>query len=35
MALSHALANFVPVGLLGMLVAGLLATFISNFAATV
>jgi Na+/proline symporter len=35
MVLPHALANFVPVGLLGMLIAGLLAAFMSNFAATV
>jgi len=30
-----ALSNFVPVGLLGILMAGLLAAFMSNFAATV
>ena len=33
--LPDALANFVPVGLLGILIAGLLAAFMSNFAATV
>jgi Na+/proline symporter len=35
MILPQALGNFVPVGLLGMLIAGLLAAFMSNFAATV
>ena len=35
MVLPDALANFVPVGLLGLLIAGLLAAFMSNFAATV
>jgi SSS family solute:Na+ symporter len=30
-----ALAKFVPVGILGLLIAGLLAAFMSNFAATV
>ena len=35
MVLPHALKNFVPVGLLGILIAGLLAAFMSNFAATV
>ena len=33
--LPDALANFVPAGLLGILIAGLLAAFMSNFAATV
>ncbi len=33
--LPDALANYVPAGLLGVLVAGLLAAFMSNFAATV
>jgi len=33
--LPMALAKFVPVGLLGFLIAGLLAAFMSNFAATV
>lgn len=35
MVLPDALSHFVPVGLLGILVAGLLAAFMSNFAATV
>ncbi|MBZ5584865.1 MAG: Na+:solute symporter [Acidobacteriia bacterium] len=35
MVLPHALSHFVPAGLLGVLVAGLLAAFMSNFAATV
>lgn len=35
MVLPDALSHFVPVGLLGLLVAGLLAAFMSNFAATV
>jgi Na+/proline symporter len=35
MVLPDALSHFVPVGLLGVLVAGLLAAFMSNFAATV
>jgi SSS family solute:Na+ symporter len=35
MILPYALDRFVPVGLLGLLVAGLLAAFMSNFAATV
>jgi len=35
MVLPDALSNFVPAGLLGLLVAGLLAAFMSNFAATV
>jgi Na+/proline symporter len=33
--LPYALANFVPVGLLGILMAGLIAAFMSTFAATV
>ena len=33
--LPDALSQFVPAGLLGFLVAGLLAAFMSNFAATV
>lgn len=33
--LPHALGRFVPMGLLGFLMAGLLAAFMSNFAATV
>lgn len=33
--LPYAMANFVPVGLLGVLMAGLLAAFMSTFAATV
>lgn len=33
--LPYAMANFVPVGLLGILMAGLLAAFMSTFAATV
>jgi Na+/proline symporter len=33
--LPYALGRFVPMGLLGFLIAGLLAAFISNFAATV
>ena len=33
--LPQALAQFVPVGILGLLMAGLLAAFMSNFAATV
>jgi Na+/proline symporter len=33
--LPYALGRFVPVGLLGFLIAGLLAAFMSNFAATV
>jgi SSS family solute:Na+ symporter len=35
MILPYALGRFVPAGLLGLLVAGLLAAFMSNFAATV
>ena len=35
MVLPDALSRFVPAGLLGILVAGLLAAFMSNFAATV
>jgi len=35
MVLPYALGRFVPVGLLGLLIAGLLAAFMSNFAATV
>jgi Na+/proline symporter len=35
MVLPYALNRFVPAGLLGLLVAGLLAAFMSNFAATV
>lgn len=35
MVLPDALSHFVPVGLVGVLVAGLLAAFMSNFAATV
>jgi Na+/proline symporter len=35
MVLPDALSNFVPMGLLGILIAGLLAAFMSNFAATV
>jgi solute:Na+ symporter, SSS family len=35
MILPDALARFVPAGLLGLLIAGLLAAFMSNFAATV
>jgi Na+/proline symporter len=35
MVLPDALSQFVPAGLLGLLVAGLLAAFMSNFAATV
>jgi Na+/proline symporter len=35
MVLPDALSHFVPAGLLGVLVAGLLAAFMSNFAATV
>jgi len=35
LVLPYALARFVPVGLLGFLLAGLLAAFMSNFAATV
>ena len=35
MILPYALNRFVPAGLLGLLVAGLLAAFMSNFAATV
>jgi Na+/proline symporter len=35
MVLPDALSHFVPVGLLGILIAGLLAAFMSNFAATV
>ena len=35
MVLPDALSHFVPAGLLGILVAGLLAAFMSNFAATV
>jgi len=35
MILPYALSRFVPVGLLGVLMAGLLAAFMSNFAATV
>jgi solute:Na+ symporter, SSS family len=33
--LPHVLAQFVPIGLLGFLMAGLIAAFMSNFAATV
>jgi solute:Na+ symporter, SSS family len=33
--LSEVLANYVPVGLLGLLMAGFIAAFMSNFAATV
>jgi solute:Na+ symporter, SSS family len=35
MVLPYALARFVPVGLLGFLISGLLAAFMANFAATV
>ena len=35
MVLPYALGRFVPVGLLGLVMAGLLAAFMSNFAATV
>ncbi|MGO8788820.1 MAG: sodium:solute symporter family protein [Terriglobia bacterium] len=35
LVLPYALGRFVPVGLLGFLIAGLLAAFMSNFAATV
>ena len=35
MVLPYALSRFVPAGLLGLLIAGLLAAFMSNFAATV
>jgi solute:Na+ symporter, SSS family len=35
LVLPYALARFVPAGLLGFLIAGLLAAFMSNFAATV
>jgi Na+/proline symporter len=35
LVLPYALGKFVPVGLLGFLIAGLLAAFMSNFAATV
>jgi Na+/proline symporter len=35
MVLPDALTHYVPVGLLGILIAGLLAAFMSNFAATV
>ncbi|MGD0580539.1 MAG: sodium:solute symporter family protein, partial [Bryobacteraceae bacterium] len=35
LVLPNALANFVPHGLLGFLIAGLLAAYMSNFAATV
>jgi SSS family solute:Na+ symporter len=35
MILPYALGRFVPAGLLGLLIAGLLAAFMSNFAATV
>ena len=35
MVLPYALGRFVPTGLLGFLIAGLLAAFMSNFAATV
>jgi len=35
LVLPYALARFVPTGLLGFLIAGLLAAFMSNFAATV
>ena len=35
MILPEALARFVPAGLLGLIIAGLLAAFMSNFAATV
>jgi Na+/proline symporter len=33
--LPEVMANYIPVGLLGLLIAGLLAAFMSNFAATV
>ena len=35
LVLPYALGRFVPAGLLGFLIAGLLAAFMSNFAATV
>ena len=35
LVLPYALGHFVPIGLLGLLIAGLLAAFMSNFAATV
>jgi solute:Na+ symporter, SSS family len=35
LVLPHALERFVPTGLLGLLIAGLLAAFMSNFAGTV
>ena len=35
LVLPYALGHFVPVGLVGLLIAGLLAAFMSNFAATV
>ena len=35
LVLPYALGHFVPMGLLGLLIAGLLAAFMSNFAATV
>ena len=35
LVLPYAMSHFVPVGLLGLLIAGLLAAFMSNFAATV
>jgi Na+/proline symporter len=35
LVLPYALGRFVPIGLLGFLIAGLLAAFMSNFAATV
>jgi Na+/proline symporter len=35
LVLPYALARFVPVGLLGLLISGLLAAFMANFAATV
>ena len=35
LVLPYALARFVPVGLLGFLISGLLAAFMANFAATV
>ncbi len=35
LVLPYALGHFVPTGLLGLLIAGLLAAFMSNFAATV
>lgn len=35
MVLPYAICNYVPIGLLGLLLAGLLATFMSTFAATI